>query len=58
MLYECHNENCPYDSDEDNAYFNKLYQQINGMSLRDVDKLIFPICKLCRDHEKLALLTE
>ena len=52
MLYECYNENHPYDNEEIKADFNELYQQMNGMPLREMDKVIYPVCKLCRDHER------
>ena len=52
MLYECYNENHPYDNEEIKADFNELYHQMNGMPLREMDKVIYPVCKLCRDHEK------
>ena len=29
---------------------------MNGMSLRDMDKVIYPVCKLCRDHEKAGFI--
>lgn len=35
-----------------NIYFNELYQLMNGMALRDMDKIIYPVCMLCRDHER------
>ena len=56
MLYECHNENNPYDNEQIKADFNDLYRQMNGMSLRDMDKVIYPVCKLCRDHEKAGFV--
>lgn len=56
LLYECFNENNPYDNDEIKADFNELYQQMNGLSLRDMDKVIYPVCKLCRDHEKAGFI--
>ena len=56
LLYECFNENNPYDNEQIKADFNELYQQMNGMSLRDMDKVIYPVCKLCRDHEKAGLI--
>lgn len=31
MLYECHNENNPYDNEQIRTDFNELYQQMNGM---------------------------
>jgi len=52
MLYECHNENNPYDNEQIRADFNALYQQMNGMPLRDMDNIVYPVCKLCRDHER------
>ena len=56
MLYECHNENNPYDNEQIRADFNKLYQHMNGMSLREMDNIIYPVCKLCRDHEKAGFI--
>ena len=56
LLYECFNENNPYDNDEIKADFEELYRQMNGMSLRDMDKVIYPVCKLCRDHEKAGFI--
>ena len=52
LLYECYNENHPYDNEEIKADFNALYQAMNGMPLREMDKVIYPVCKLCRDHER------
>ena len=56
MLYECYNENHPYDNEVIKADFNELYQQMNGMSLREMDRVIYPVCKLCRDHEKAGFV--
>ena len=30
----------------------ELYRQMNGMPLREMDKIVYPVCKLCRDHER------
>lgn len=56
MLYECHNENNPYDNEQIKADFNELYQQMNGMELREMDKIIYPVCTLCRDHERAGFI--
>ena len=56
MLYECHNENSPYDNEQIRADFNELYQQMNGMPLREMDKIIYPVCRLCRDHERSGFI--
>ena len=55
-LYECHNENNPYDNEQIKADFNELYQQMNGMPLREMDKILYPVCKLCRDHEQAGFV--
>ena len=56
MLYECHNENNPYDNEQIRADFNELDQQMNGMPLREMDQIVYPVCKLCRDHEKAGFI--
>lgn len=56
MLYECHNENSPYDNEQIKADFNELYQLMNGMPLREMDKIIYPVCTLCRDHERAGFI--
>ena len=56
VLYECYNENHPYDHEEVKADFNALYQAMNGMPLREMDKVIYPVCKLCRDHERAGFV--
>ena len=56
MLYECHNENNPYDDEQIKADFNELYRLMNGMELREMDRIIYPVCKLCRDHERSGFI--
>ena len=56
MLYECHNENSPYDNEQNKADFNELYRMMNGMELREMDKIIYPVCTLCHDHEKAGFV--
>lgn len=56
ILYESYNENHPYDNEEIKADFNALYQAMNGMPLREMDKVVYPVCKLCRDHEKAGFI--
>ena len=29
---------------------------MNGMELREMDKIIYPVCKLCRDHERSGFI--
>ena len=56
MLYECYNKNNPYDNEQIKADFEELYRQMNGMPLREMDQIVYPVCKLCRDHEKAGFI--
>ena len=52
LLYEAYNEVNSIDDAKIKADFHKLYELMNGMPLRDMDKIIYPVCTLCRDHER------
>ena len=56
MLYECHNESNPYDNVQIKEDFNELYRLMNGMELREMDRIIYPVCRLCRDHERSGFI--
>ncbi len=56
MLYEYYNENNPYDNEQIRTDFNDLYQQMNGMPLRGMDQIVYPVCRLCRDHERAGFI--
>ena len=36
--------------------FNELYQQMNGMPIREMDQIVYPVCKLCRDYERAGFI--
>ena len=52
MLYECYSENNPFDNDQIRADFHILYELMNEKPLREIDAIIYPVCTLCRDHER------
>lgn len=56
LMYECFNENNPYDNEQTKADFEELYRQMNGMPLREMEQIIYPVCKLCRDHERAGFV--
>ena len=56
LLYECFNENNPYDNEQIKADFEELYRQMNGMPLREMDQIVYPVCRLCRDHERAGFV--
>lgn len=51
LLYEAYSEVNRMDDAQIKADFNELYRLMNGMELREMDKIIYPVCTLCRDHE-------
>ena len=52
MLYEAYSEFNRLDDTQIKDDFKELYCLMNGMELRDMDRIIYPVCKLCRDHER------
>ena len=56
LLYEAYNELQGFDDGQIKVDFNDLYRLMNGMDLREMDKSIYPVCTLCRDHEKAGFV--
>ena len=38
------------------ADFEERYQLVNGMPLQEIDEIIYAVCTLCRDHEKVGFI--
>ena len=56
LLYEAHSEsNVMYD-DEIKAGFHALYEAMNGMPLQEMDQILYPVCTLCRNHQKSGFI--
>ena len=49
-------ESNPYDNEQIKEDFNELYRLMNGMELREMDRIIYPVCRLCRDHERSGFI--
>ena len=56
MLYEAFAETNPMDDGRLKQDFNDLYELMNGMPLREMDKIIYPVCTLCRDHQRSGFI--
>ena len=56
LLYEAYKEVNPMDSTQIKADFNALYQAMNGMELKEMDRILYPVCTLCRDHERSGFM--
>ena len=52
LLYEAYAESNKMDGGRIKEDFDELYRQMNGMDLREMDKIIYPVCTLCRDHQR------
>ena len=56
LLYEAYSECNRLDDDRIKADFHELYRQMNGLDLREMDRILDPVCSLCRDHEKAGFV--
>lgn len=52
MLYDYYNQCNRMDTAAIKDGFEKLYAEMTGMPLRDMDDIIYTTCTLCREHEK------
>ena len=52
LLYEAYSDAHRLNDAQIKADFNELYRLMNGMELREMDQIIYPVCTLCRDHER------
>ena len=52
LLYEAYEEAHPINDGTTRADFEELYRQMNGMTIREMDRVLYPVCTLCRDHER------
>ena len=56
LLYETYAESNKIDDGAIKEDFNELYRLMNGMELREMDKIIYPVCTLCRDHQRSGFI--
>lgn len=56
MLYECYEDANGLDDETIKADFNQLYQVMNGKTIREMDEIIYPVCTLCRDHQRSGFI--
>ena len=56
LLYEAYNQVNNLDDEQIRADFDALYQAMNGMTLQEMDRIIYSVCTLCRDHEKAGFV--
>ena len=52
MLYCYYHECNNADSEAVKNAFDVLYQQMHGMTLREMDRIVDAVCVLCTEHER------
>ena len=56
FLYEAYNEIHNMDDAQTKTDFRILYESMNGMTLREMDTILDPVCILCRDHQRSGFI--
>ena len=56
LLYESYIELQGFENEQIKTDFNKLYRAMNGMELQEMDRVLYPVCTLCRDHERSGFI--
>ena len=56
MLYEAYSECTQMEDVQIKAAFEELYRQMNGMELHEMDRILDPVCSLCRGHERAGFV--
>ena len=56
LLYEAYNEVNMMDDAAIKADFRELYLVMNGMTLQEMDRIIYLVCTLCRHHERSGFI--
>ena len=56
VLFDAYNESSGFDNAAIKADFEELYRKMHGKSLKEIDQIIYAVCTLCRDHEKVGFI--
>ena len=56
LLYEAYSNCNRMDDAVIKEDFHRLYEQMNGLTLRDMDRILDPVCTLCRSHERCGFV--
>ena len=56
VLFDAYNESSGFDNAAIKADFEELYRLMHGKHLKEIDEIIYAVCTLCRDHEKVGFI--
>lgn len=52
MLYEAYSAEHQQETEGIRAAFKSIYEMMNDQPLHEVDRIIYAVCTLCREHEQ------
>lgn len=55
-LYEAYSNSNSIEDELIKKDFAALYESMNGMPIAEIDKVIYPVCTLCRDYERISFV--
>ena len=56
VLFDAYNESSGFDNAAIKSDFDELYRLMSGKPLKEIDAIIYAVCTLCRDHEKVGFI--
>ena len=56
MLYEAYSDCNQMEDAQIKSAFEELYRQMNGIELHEMDRILDPVCSLCRGHERAGFV--
>ena len=56
MLYEAYSQSNQMEDAQLKQDFEALYLQMNGLSLQEMDRILDPVCSLCRSHQRTGFI--
>ena len=56
MLYEAYSDCNQMEDAQIKAAFEELHRQMNGLDLHEMDRILDPVCSLCRSHERAGFV--
>ena len=56
MLYGCYDDLNGLDDKSIKADFDKLYRVMNGKTIQEMDEIVYPVCTLCRNHQRVGFI--
>jgi len=56
MLFNIYTQFNGFDNAQIRKDFDALYAAMNSKTLKEMDEVIYPVCTLCRNHEKAGFV--